>query len=122
MQSISKQRGLTAISWFFILAIIVMLAVFIIRLIPIYLDGYAIGQSLTYMETQKELKTKSIRMIKSSLMSKLKINSVYGVTNEDIYVTKKRNTVIIEVDYEVRKKVIGNLDFVVSFNKEVTIQ
>lgn len=122
MQSISKQRGLTAISWFFVIAVGVMFIIFILRLIPIYLDGFAINESLTYMQTQKELKVKSAKAIKNSLLSKLKINSVYGVTAEDIYITKKKGKLIIEVDYEVRENIVGNLDFVVSFNKEVTIK
>lgn len=122
MQSISRQRGLAAISIFVIVAVVVMFAIFVIRLIPIYLDGYAIGKSLSYMETQKELKTKTIREIKSSLLSKLKINSVYGILPEDIYITKKANKVTIEIDYEVRENIVGNLDFVVSFNKEAIIQ
>ena len=122
MKSISKQRGLTAISWFFVIAFFVMFAVLLLRIIPIYLDGFAVGESVKFMETEKALLTSSTRDIKKSLLKKLNINSVYNVKADDIYVTKKRNKVIIEVDYEVRENVVGNLDFVISFNKQAVIQ
>ena len=122
MQSLSKQHGLTAISWVVVIAIAAMFAIFLLRLIPIYIDGYGVGETLEYMKTEKKFIKSSTRGIKKSLLKKLNINSNYSVTAEDIYVTKKGNTVIVEIDYEVREKIVGNLDFVVSFHKEVTIQ
>jgi len=122
MQSLSKQHGLTAISWVVVIAIAAMFAIFLLRLIPIYIDGYSVRESVNYMGTQKKLAKYPARGIKKSLLKKLNINSVYSVTAEDIYVTKKGGKVIVEVDYEVREKIIGNLDFVVSFHEEVTIQ
>jgi len=122
IQSISKQQGLTMISILAIVVVVVFFVIFLIRLVPIYLDGFAITESLSYMETQQELKKKSIRDIRKSLMSKLNLNSVYGVVADDVYIIKKRNKVFIEVDYEVRENIVGNLDFVVSFNKEAVIQ
>jgi len=122
IQSVSKQQGLTMISILTIVVVVVFFAIFLIRLVPIYLDGFAISESLSYMETQQELKKKSNKEIRQSLMSKLNLNSVYGVVADDIYITKKRNKVYVEVDYEVREKIVGNLDFVVSFNKEAVIQ
>jgi len=122
MQSLSKQHGLTAISWIIVIAIAALFAIFLLRLIPIYIDGYSVRESVNYMKTQKELVKYSARGIKKSLLKKLNINSVYSVTAEDIYVTKKGDKVIVEVDYEVREKIVGNLDFVVSFHEEVTIQ
>jgi len=122
MQSLSKQHGLTAISWVIVIAIAAMFVIFLLRLIPIYIDGYSVRESVNYMETQKELVNYPTRAIKKSLLKKLNINSVYSVTAEDIYVTKKNGKVIVEVDYEVREKIVGNLDFIVSFNEKITIQ
>ena len=122
MQSISKQRGLTAISWFVVIAVGIMVSIFLLRLIPIYIDGFSVAQSVDVMKTDKKLLKSSVKEIKKSLLLRLSINSVYSVKADDIYVTKKANKVIVEVDYEIREKVVGNLDFVVSFKNEVTIQ
>lgn len=122
MQLILKQRGLTAISWFFVIAIAVLFITFLIRLIPIYIDGFSVYESIESMQSDSKLKTSSTKGIKKSLLTRLNLNSVYSVTGEDIYVSKKAGKTIIEVDYEVRENIVGNLDFVVSFKKEVTVQ
>lgn len=122
MKIISKQRGMAAISWFIIIAIGVIFITFLIRLIPIYIDGFAIYESLDSMQSDSKLKTVSAKGIKKSLLTRLNLNSVYGVTGEDVYVSKRSGKTIIEVDYEARENIVGNLDFVVSFKKEVTIQ
>lgn len=122
MQLISKQRGLTAISWFFVIAIAILFITFLIRLIPIYIDGFSVYESIEAMQSDSKLKTSTTKAIKKSLLTRLNLNSVYSVTGEDIYVSKKSGKTIIEVDYEVRENLVGNLDFVVSFKKEVTVQ
>lgn len=122
MHSISKQRGLTAISWFFVISIGILFITFMIRLIPIYIDGFSVYESIEAMKTDSKLNTYPAPAIKKSLLTRLNINSVYAVTGDDIYVSKKSGKTIVEVNYEVRENIVGNLDFVVSFKKEVTIQ
>ena len=122
MQSFSKQHGLTTISWIVVIAIAALFAIFLLRLIPIYIDGYSVGSAVKNMKTEKKYVNSSVRGIKKALLRNLNINSVYSVNAEDIYVTKKGDNIIVEVDYEVREKIVGNLDFIVSFHKEVTIQ
>jgi len=121
MQSISKQRGLTAISWFLIIALAIMVIIFFIRLIPIYIDGYSVKQAVASLAEDSKLVKTSPKAIKKSLLTKLNLNSVYSVTGDDIYVSRKKGKTLVEVDYEIRENVLGNLDFVVSFNSEVTL-
>ncbi len=122
MKLIPKQHGLTTISWLVIIAVAVLFITLLLRLIPVYIEGYAVYDSLEGMKADSKVATYSSRTIRNKLLKRLNINSVYSVTDDDIYVTKKSGKTIIEVDYEVRKKVVGNLDFVVSFRKEITVQ
>ena len=122
MKLIPKQHGLTAISWLVIIAVAALFITLLLRLIPVYIEGYAVYDSLEGMKADSKVATYSSRTIRSKLLKRLNINSVYSVTDDDIYVTKKSGKTIIEVDYEVRKKVVGNLDFIVSFRKEITVQ
>ncbi len=122
MKLISKQRGLTAISWIAIVAVVVLFATLLLRLIPIYIEGYSVYQSLESMAGDSKVATYSTRAIKKTLLKRLNINSVYSVTGDDIYVSKKSGKTIIEVDYEKRENVVGNLDLIVHFKKEITIE
>jgi len=122
MKLTSKQRGLTAISWLLIIAVALVFITFLLRLIPIYIEGYSVYDSLEGMKSDPKIASYQTRRIKKTLLKRLNINSVYSVTADDIYVTKKPSKTIIEVDYEVREKIVGNLDFVVRFDKEITVQ
>ncbi len=42
MNLISKQRGLTAISWLAVIAVAILFITLLLRLIPIYLEGYSV--------------------------------------------------------------------------------
>jgi len=122
MKLVSKQRGLTAISWVVIIAIAVLFITLLLRLIPIYIEGFSVYESLEAMGNDKKVAKYQTAAIKKSLLTRLNINSVYSVTRDDIYVTKKGGKTTIEVDYEKRENVVGNLDLVVSFRKSVTIE
>ena len=74
------------------------------------------------MKTDSKLNKYPAKAVKKSLLTRLNINSVYSVTGDDIYVSKRSGKTIIEVNYEIRENIVGNLDFVVSFKKEVTVQ
>ncbi len=122
MKSISKQRGLAAISWFIIIVIGVLFVTLLLRLIPIYIEGFSVYDSLDSMKQDRKIINYPVSAIKKSLLRRLNINSVYSVTPEDIYVTRKGGKTRIEVDYEKRENVVGNLDIIVRFRKEITVQ
>ncbi len=122
MQLKQKQSGLAAISWLLIIAIAVLFIMLFVRLVPVYLDGFAVYDSLDGLKNDPRFKTATTRSIKKKLLQRLNINSVYSVTADDIYVTKQNGKTIVEVDYEAREKVIGNLYVVAVFQKEVIIQ
>lgn len=122
MRLISKQRGLTAISWFFIVAIAVLFITLLLRLVPIYIEGYSVYESLESTKGDSKIATYPIRGIKKTILKRFNINSIYSVKPDDIYVTKKSGKTMIEVEYEVRENIVGNLDIVVRFKKEITIE
>ncbi len=121
MKLISKQRGLTAISWFLVIAVAILFVTLLLRLVPIYIEGFSVYESLDSMKGDSKIASYPVRGIKKTLLKRLNINSVYSVTGDDIYVTKKSGKTIVEVDYEVRENIVGNLDLIVHFKKEVTI-
>ena len=121
MQSISKQHGMTMISMFLFAVAIIMVILFLIRLVPIYLDNLSVDSAVQSMATDGKMKKAGTKAMKKSLLTKFNLNSVYSVTGDDIYISKSNGQTLIEVDYEIRENLVGNLDFVVSFKNDVTI-
>lgn len=121
MQSISKQRGMTVISIFLLAVAVIMVILFLIRLVPIYIDSFSVDSAVQSMATDVKMKKAGTKTMKKSLMTKFNLNSVYSVTRDDIYISKHKGKTLIEVDYEIRENLVGNLDFVVSFKSDVTL-
>jgi hypothetical protein len=121
MNSIHKQRGMTAIGWVLIFLLIAVVTLVTLKLLPIYLDGYSVKSSLESIKSEHNIAKKSSLDIKRMLLKRLDINMVDEVTKDDIYIDKSRGSMIVEVDYEVRKKLLGNLDVVVSFYHSIEV-
>jgi len=65
--------------------------------------------------------TKTPQEIVETLMKRFTIDMVRGVGKEDIYITHANNLRIIELDYEVRKKIFGNHDVIISFVERIEV-
>ncbi len=117
MQSKNKQKGLTGISIMAILVVIALIAIIFLKIMPIYFDAYKVGDVVSSMEEERGLDDKSIGEIRTMILKRLDVNMVTDVTKDDIDVEKTKDTIFIDVEYEVRKNMFGNLDVVVSFKK-----
>lgn len=122
MQTIKKQKGMTMIGWLFVVMLGLVIALVALRLIPVYLDGYKVYQSMASLGEDSSAKGKSIGDLRNMLMKRLDINMVSDVKPDDLTFTRKGNSIIIEVDYEARRPLFGNLYAVVVFNKTVEVE
>ncbi|MDH5571039.1 MAG: DUF4845 domain-containing protein [Gammaproteobacteria bacterium] len=122
MNNRHKQQGMTAIGWMGVLAIIALVTLFTLRLIPVYLDSFKVNSVLESVE--KEYSDKDITPIEitKTIMKRLDINMVTDITKDDIYITRDGKTLLVEIDYEVRKSLMGNVDLIVHFQKSMTLQ
>ena len=71
------------------------------------------------LEEERGLGNKTNREIIAMILKRLDVNMVSSVTKDDIFIEKIKNTVIVDVEYEVRKPLFGNLDVIISFRKSV---
>ena len=116
-----QQQGLTMISWMLILSAIGFVVFVGLKVMPVYISGFNSYSSLESMTKEHGLGNKSLAEVKEMLWRRLDINMVSAITKNDIYVTKGKGEITIEIDYEVREKIIGNLDVVARFNKTVSV-
>ena len=121
MYSIHKQKGMTAIGWVLVFMLIAIATLFTLKLLPIYLDGFAVKSSLESLKEQHNVNKMSPARIKQTILKRLDINMVTDVSKDDIYIEKDKSGTSVEIDYEVRDNLVGNLDIVVSFDYTVDI-
>lgn len=119
MQNKNKQKGLTGVSIMVLLVAIVFIAVMSLKIMPIYFDAFKVGDVVSTMKEERGLGDKSNNEITTMILKRLDVNMVTDVTKEHIFVEKTKNEVFIDVEYEVRKPMFGNLDVIISFKKSV---
>lgn len=121
MQLKNKQKGLTGISIMVILVVIAFMAIIFLKIMPVYFDSFKVGDVVSSLKEERGLGDKTNNEITTMILKRLDVNMVSDVTKEHIFIEKTKNDVFIDVEYEVRKQMFGNLDIVVSFKKSVEV-
>lgn len=118
---IRRQRGLTMLSWLFVLGIAVFFVLIGIKMVPTYLENYSVRQVLANMENDRTLRGGTQASIRESFFKRLRINSVFEFEKNWIKISKQKEGNLIEVDYEIRKPVLGNVSIVMAFSESALI-
>lgn len=114
--SFKRQQGLTFISLVILLAMLGFFVMLILKIGPIYLDHSKVVNALAAVEQSVDLETKSEHEIREMLRKRFDLNYVSDVTPQDIKIYRSGYYVKIEIQYEVVKKIIGNLSVLVEFD------
>lgn len=118
--SYRQQRGMTLIGWVMTLVIIGFIALFAIRLTPIYLHYQAISSIMDNIAHDPE--AKSAVTVYDTLSRRLDINELDDLVKpHDFKLSRDSGTPTLEIEYEERTGFVGNIDLVVSFHKKVEL-
>ena len=121
MQSKNKQKGLTGVSIIVLLVFFAFFAVALLKVMPIYFDSFKVGDVVSALKDERGLGEKPNSQIVKMILKRLDVNMVSDVTKEHIFIEKVKNEVLIDVEYEVRKPMFGNLDVIISIKKSVEV-
>lgn len=116
-----RQKGLTMISWMIVVGIGLFFTMLGIRLVPIYIDHYAIRNVLLTIQAEPNARKMNPRTIRQLIKRRLTINSVYGFDQKNIKISKKKSGTVIDLNYEVRTNMAGNIDALVYFSESVAL-
>ena len=119
MQLKNKQKGLTGVSIMMIVVVIAFAALIFLKIMPVYFDAFKVGDVVSAMKDERGLGEKTNNEIVKMILKRLDVNMITDVNKDHIFIEKTKNDIFIDIEYEVRKKMFGNLDFIVSFKKSV---
>ena len=121
MQTLKSQRGMTAIGWLIVLGLIGFFVLLALRMIPSYLEYATVSSALESLQNEPGMANKTPQDIRILLGKRFDINDVKTIKAKDVDIVNKGNAYLVGVDYEVRMPVIGNVDVVMSFVKEIEV-
>ncbi len=119
MKSSHHQSGLTLISWILLIALIMFVVWFGIRLFPIYMEYYSINTSMNTVASQIEV-GETPQQIRASIDSLFTINGIRDVSPKDIVTIAPSDDgtgLILTLDYDSRSNFVGNVDLLVHFHR-----
>ena len=118
---VRKQEGMSLVGFLIVLSLVVFVAYLGMRIVPIYLEFYSVQSAMNGLAKEPGSARFSPFDIKSSMSNRLNINFADGnLEPEDIKVVRN-NGVWLQVRYEVRKPIMGNLDVIATFDERVML-
>ena len=117
----ANQQGLTFISLVFILGLIGFFVLLGLKIGPIYLNHSKVVSALADIKKNPDIEVQSESEIRNSLSKRFDINYVDDVTQDDITITHHGNYLKVVIEYEVARKIVGNLSVLVEFNDNIEV-
>lgn len=117
-----KQRGITAIGFIIMAAIVGVIGFAGLKLTPIYLNQMKVASILEDVKLNLDGQNSSVREIRFALDKRLNIEMVSEPALQDFEISKVEGGYKVRVNFESRANYLGNLYLVVVFGDSVEIR
>ena len=115
-----KQNGISLVGFLITLTLLGFFAFVAMRLFPVYSEFQSVKSDMKALSEAPGAAKMSPAALKDALDRRFYISYVKNVAGKDLVVDRKLG-VNITLDYEVRRPLMGNLDFVAKFNHTVKL-
>jgi len=121
VNALKKSSGMTLIGFIFVMMIIGLFAYAGFKLVPNYIEFQSVKDSMKTLKAQWSGGGSPAR-IKRDLDKIFYTSYVDSVKPEHIKIVRGNGGYIVKVKYDVREPFIGNLDFLMHFENQVTLR
>lgn len=122
MKPLNKQQGVTMPTVALMFALLAFFVLIAVTLFPIYMEHFNVSSHIKRVGHDSNMAEMSKEELRKTLLKRFGIDDVKNVNREDISITDINGGYRVEVDYEVRKHFMSNIDLVVSFHDEQEIK
>ena len=116
----NKQIGSSMYATMFIILVLIFVAVTVMKLWAPYFDDMAVKTALKNIAEDSDTRTMGPKEIRSTINKRLQVNSV-TLSSDEIVIKKEDGLVSIDIVYERRIPLYGNIDAVLSFNHSAEV-
>ena len=114
--------GMSALGVIFTIAVLAVIVLLAFKTVPVYLEYFNVASSVNSLREDPDLVRRGKAEIRERLMRRLQINDVTRVKREHIHISRYQDGIRINVAYEVRVPLVGNVDLLFTFNKTLDIR
>lgn len=118
-----SQKGLSMLSWLVVLTVVAFLASTAFKVLPHYLDFFALQKLIKASETEKALEIHSPGDLFAHVERGMQLNNIRDLDLRKVMdVRMENNEFYVHLKYEKREPLIENLDLVVHFDREYRVR
>lgn len=111
----NSQRGITLLGFIIVLGVVGLFAYVGMKLFPMYSEYYSVRSALKGLANEPGIANTDPRRIQEMFFRRLKIDYSSSVKPEHVKIKRVGGGWQMDVKYEVRNQMIGNLDVVGRF-------
>jgi len=115
------QKGMTAIGWMLVLGLIAFFTLITLRMLPLYLEFSKVVSTLESLKEQPNITKQSKSEIVKLVRKRFDVNDVDNVDPKLIKVSMDKGVLKVGINYERREHLVGNVDIVAIFDKQVEV-
>jgi hypothetical protein len=119
MKHHNRQGGLTAFSLLLVALVVGFFLICVVKIGPVYLESMTVKSIVEQAAEEARNEELGKAEIHDRIAKKLLINTVNGMSMEDVEVRGTGEDMEIDANYEVRKPLLFNIDVVVKFENMI---
>lgn len=122
MKFMQAQRGISVLGALFMLLVVSTLTGLALKLLPHYMDFYSLQNIITAKSAERAYDVRSAHDFYDYVERGMTVNSIRELGVRDIMaVNVSMGSVEVALDYEVREPLIGNIEVVLTFQRDYHI-
>lgn len=123
MKTRFRQQGVSFFGLVLILVVLAFVVLIGLKVLPIYMESFKIDAALKGVIEMKDVEKMSTKDIVRTLSRRLEVDDVDIINARDykehLTITKKKDKVMLDVNYTAEAPLFKNLKLVADFNKHV---
>jgi hypothetical protein len=116
-----SQKGMTVFGGFLLLLIVGAVILLALKIAPVYLENYNVKRVLIDMVDDQSTRAMAPHQLVQSVKNRLHVSGIHNTKDYKISAKRSSRGMQINVDYVVRKPVVGNLDALMTFHEDVEL-
>jgi hypothetical protein len=121
MVSVKNQQGLTMISWLLVFTMVGFFIMVGMKLAPVYMQHYTIKNVLESLAQETLVSRKTVSEIRTMLTRRFDMNNIRTLERDQVKIRRSSGITTIQVSYEERRPIVGNLDAIMTFHESVEL-
>ncbi len=121
MKTIKKQYGMSLVGFFMMLTMVGFVAAAAVKIGPIYMEYMTVSSIFSEVQGDRSLASKGKKAIRTRISKAFNINQIERANAKNVKITSTKDGYLAELKYEVRFKLIGNLEGIATFHPKANV-